>query len=85
MGSVESRYLGIASGLNSSVRTLGMMSSMMIITLIFAYLMQGQPVTMATQGAFLASMRWALLIFCGLCVIGIGCSCGRVEKKGTEG
>jgi hypothetical protein len=41
MGSVEPRYLGIASGLNASMRTLGMMTSMMIITLIFAYLMHG--------------------------------------------
>jgi MFS family permease len=81
MSSVEPRYLGIASGLNSSVRTLGMMSSMIIITLIFSYLMQGQPVTAATQPAFLASMRLALLIFCGLCVVGIGCSFGRVPRK----
>lgn len=84
MGSVEPRYLGIASGLNSSVRTLGMMTSMMIITLIFSYLMHGQPVTAETQPAFLASMRWALWIFCGLCVVGIGCSFGRVEKKAGE-
>ncbi len=77
MGSVEQRYLGIASGLNSSMRTLGMMTSMMIITLIFSYLMHGQPVTAETQPAFLNSMRWALMIFCGLCVIGIGCSMGR--------
>lgn len=81
MSSVEPRYLGIASGLNSSVRTLGMMTSMMIITLIFSYLMQGQPVTAETQAAFLTSMRWALLIFCGLCVIGIGCSFGRVQRQ----
>jgi len=83
MGSVEPRYLGIASGLNSSVRTLGMMTSMMIITLIFSYLMHGQPVTVETQPAFLASMRMALLIFCGLCVIGIGCSMGRVTKPAS--
>ncbi len=80
MGSVEPRFLGIASGLNSSMRTLGMMTSMMIITLIFSYLMHGQPVTAETQPAFLASMRWALLIFCGLCIVGIGCSVGRVRR-----
>ncbi len=77
MGSVEPRYLGVASGLNASVRTLGMLSSMMIITLVFSYLMHGQPVTLETQPEFLSSMRIALLIFCGLCVIGIGCSFGR--------
>ncbi|MFO7765373.1 MAG: MFS transporter [Pelovirga sp.] len=80
MGSVESKYLGVASGLNSSMRTLGMMTSMMIITLIFAYLMQDQPVTPRTQPQFLASMRLALLIFSGLCVVGIGCSLGRIRR-----
>ena len=80
MGSVEPRYLGIASGLNASMRTLGMLSSMMIITLIFSYLMHGQAVTTETQIAFLASMRMAFLIFCGLCIIGIGCSLGRAGR-----
>ena len=84
MGSVESRYLGVASGLNASMRTLGMMTSMMIITLIFSYLMHGQPITPETQPAFLASMRLALLIFCGLCVLGIGCSLGRVKNTGER-
>jgi MFS family permease len=80
MGSVAARNLGVASGLNATMRTLGMLTSMMIITLIFATLMQGQPVTAATQQAFLASMRLALMIFSGLCVIGIGCSLGRVSR-----
>jgi hypothetical protein len=57
-----------------------MLTSMMIITLIFSYLMQGQPVTPETQSAFLDSMRIALLIFCSLCVVGIGCSLGRVAR-----
>ncbi len=81
MGSVDSRHLGVASGLNSSMRTLGMMTSMMIITLIFSYLMHGQPVTSETEPWFLASMRLALMIFCGLCVVGIGFSLGRVRKQ----
>ena len=81
MGSVAPRYLGIASGLNSTMRTLGMMTSMLIITLVFASLMQGQPVTAASQPAFLASMRLALWIFSGLCLVGIGCSLGRVKRR----
>ncbi len=81
MGSVEPRYLGVASGLNASMRTLGMVSSMMIITLVFSFLMHGQEVTAETQPAFLKSMHFALLVFCGLCVIGIGCSLGRVGKR----
>lgn len=81
MGSVEPRYLGVASGLSASMRSLGMLTSMTIITLIFSYLMHGQQVTPETQGAFLTSMRTALLIFCGLCVVGIGCSLGRIGKS----
>jgi uncharacterized membrane protein YGL010W len=79
MGSVAPRYLGIASGLNGTMRTLGMLTSMMVITLIFSMQMHGQPVTPATQPAFLASMHQALLIFCAFCVVGIGCSLGRVR------
>jgi len=81
MGSVEPRHLGVASGLSASMRSMGMLSSMTIITLIFVWLMQGQSVTPETQTAFLASMRMALLIFCGLCIVGIGCSLGRVKRK----
>lgn len=81
MGSVEKRHLGIASGLSASMRSLGMLTSMTVITLIFSWLMQGQAVSAETQPLFLSSMRMALLIFCALCVVGIGCSLGRVGKK----
>ena len=81
MGSVAPRYLGVASGLNSSMRTLGMMTSMSIITVIFSMLMAGQAVTVATLPQFLLSMRTALLVFCGLCVIGIACSAGRLRRS----
>lgn len=81
MGSVEPRYLGVASGLNASMRTLGMVSSMMIITLIFSIIMHGQEVTPATLPSFVQSMHLAFLVFSALCIIGIGCSLGRVKKK----
>ena len=81
MGSVAPRYLGVASGLNSSMRTLGMMTSMSIITVIFSIFMAGQAVTVATLPQFLLSMRTALLVFCGLCLIGIACSAGRLQDR----
>lgn len=84
MGSVEPRYLGVASGLNSSMRTLGMMTSMSIITVIFSSLMAGHPVTAETQPQFLLSMRIALLTFCLLCGIGIICSAGRLNMAGER-
>ena len=83
MSSVAPRYLGIASGLNASMRTLGMVSSMTVITLIFSFLMHGQPVTAQTQPDFLKSMHIALLVFSGLCIVGIGCSLGRLRRKKT--
>ena len=80
MGSVAPRHLGVASGLSATMRTLGMMTSMTIITVIFSVLMAGEPVTAATQDAFLRSMTWALLTFCALCLLGILCSLGRIRK-----
>jgi len=80
MGSVEPKYLGVASGLNSTMRTMGMMGSMTVITVIFSVLMAGQAVTTATVPAFLHSMHLALLIFSGICVVGIFCSLARLQS-----
>lgn len=84
MGSVAPRYLGVASGLNSSMRTLGMMTSMTIITVIFSTVMAGHAITPETQPQFLFSMRTALLVFCGLCLIGVTCSAGRIRPDNTN-
>ena len=85
MGSVAPRYLGVASSLSASMRTLGMMASMMIITVIFSIFMAGEAVTLATLPQFLFSMRMALWIFCGLCGIGIAFSAGRIAKSQPGG
>jgi EmrB/QacA subfamily drug resistance transporter len=81
MGSVEPRHLGIASGLNSTMRTLGMMASMTIITIIFSIVMSGKAVTAQTQPLFLLSMHTALLTFSVLCVVGIFFSLARIRKQ----
>ncbi len=81
MGSVAPRYLGVASGLNSTMRTLGMMASMTIITIIFSIFMAGQAVTAQTQSQFLFSMHVALLTFSVLCIIGIFFSMARIRKQ----
>jgi MFS family permease len=81
MGSVEPRHLGVASGMTGTMRTLGMMTSMTIITIIFSMLMAGQPVTAETIPAFLSSMHAALLVFCGLCGVGIFCSAARLRRQ----
>jgi EmrB/QacA subfamily drug resistance transporter len=84
MGSVEPRHLGVASGLNASMRTLGMMVSMSIITIVFSVYMGGRGVTPESEPAFLQSMQIALLTFCGLCLLGVFCSFGRLRAKGQK-
>ena len=80
MGSVAPRYLGVASGLNSTMRTLGMMTSMTIITIVFSIFMAGKPVTPQTQAQFLFSMHAALVTFSMLCIVGIFFSMARIRK-----
>jgi EmrB/QacA subfamily drug resistance transporter len=80
MGSIPKRHLGVASGLNSTMRTLGMMASMTVITIIFSIYMAGHAVTPETQPQFLASMRTALMTFSGLCLVGIFFSLGRLRQ-----
>jgi EmrB/QacA subfamily drug resistance transporter len=81
MGSVAPRYLGVASGLNSTMRTLGMMASMTVITIVFSIFMAGHAVTPKTQPEFLLSMHAALLTFSALCFIGIFFSLARIRKQ----
>jgi EmrB/QacA subfamily drug resistance transporter len=81
MGSVPTRYLGVASGLNSTMRTLGMMASMTIITIVFSIFMGGHAVTTETQPEFLLSMHTALLAFSVLCFVGIFFSLARIRRQ----
>ena len=79
MGSVQPRHYGIASSLASTMRTMGMLTSMTVITIIFSVNMGEQAVSPATQGLFLGCMHLALLIFCGLSITGILFSTARLQ------
>jgi EmrB/QacA subfamily drug resistance transporter len=81
MGSVSPRQYGIASSFLATMRTLGMLSCMTLITLIFRYYLGEQPVSDQTRNAFLHSMHVSLMIFCGLCIIGVFFSMGRLKIK----
>ena len=80
MGSVGRRHLGVASGMVGTMRTLGMMTSMTIITVIFSVFMSEHAVTPDTLPAFLRSMHTALLVFSGLCGVGIFFSLARLRR-----
>ena len=79
MGSVTSRYYGTASSFLATMRTVGMLCCMTIITLIFHYYMGDQAVNAETANAFMESMNTTLMIFCGLCLAGVFFSMGRIN------
>jgi EmrB/QacA subfamily drug resistance transporter len=83
MGSVPPKSYGIASSFLATMRTMGMLCSMTIITMVFNQIMGDHPVSAKTQVSFLASMHRCMMIFCLLCVAGVFCSMVRLKKKAT--
>ncbi|MDP3283709.1 MAG: MFS transporter [Desulfobacterales bacterium] len=81
MGSVERRFYGIASGSVGTMRLLGQMLSMGIVTLIFAMLIGRVQITNEYHPAFVKSFRLALVIFSMLCTGGIFLSLSRGKLR----
>ncbi|MEZ4599047.1 MAG: MFS transporter [Syntrophotaleaceae bacterium] len=84
MGCLPRRYLGVASGLTGTMRSLGMTFSMVVVTLSFSFFMEGRTISPATIPEFMASMQTDMLFFSGLSVVGIGCSLGRLSFSGGQ-
>ena len=81
MGSVLPKSYGIASSFLATMRTMGMLCSMTIITMVFSRIMGDHPVSKATQTFFLTSMHHCFVIFCLLCVAGVFCSMVRLKDR----
>lgn len=77
MGSVDKKYLGLASATVSTMRLTGQMISMGIATLVLQLFVGNNPITIAQTQAFLTSMRTTFLIFVVLCTMGIFFSLAR--------
>jgi EmrB/QacA subfamily drug resistance transporter len=86
MSSVETRYYGVASGSVATMRLLGQMLSLGIVTLVFALVIGRVQITPELHPAFVASTRYALVIFFGFCLGGIyfSFSRGRLRNAGPE-
>lgn len=84
MGSVERRHLGVASAMTGTMRTLGMTSSMVVITVTFTIVMGNHPVAPETAPDFLRSMKLDLILFGLLCVVGVFMSLVRVPARKHE-
>lgn len=81
LSSVEDRYLGQASGLVGAVRTGGGLVNGIIITMTLGIFLGHEPVSTATIGPFLESMRTDLVLFGVLNLLAIGCALGRLKKN----
>ena len=81
MGSVERKFYGIASGSVGTMRLLGQMLSMGIVTLIFALLIGRVQITHEYHPVFVKSFRLTLMIFSMLCTGGIFLSLSRGKLR----
>jgi len=81
MGAVEKRYYGIASGAVGTMRLLGQMFSMGIATLVFALFIGRVQLSPDAFPALIKSVRLSLMIFAGLCGIGIFFSLARGQMR----
>jgi EmrB/QacA subfamily drug resistance transporter len=81
MGSVAPRQYGIASGFTATMRTMGMLLCMTMITLVFNHIMGDHPVTFETRGLFLSSMHLSMVFFSSLSILGVLFSLGRIKPS----
>ena len=81
MSSVDKRQLGIASGTSATMRIVGQMMSMMIVTLIFSLFFSGTQLKEANNILFVTSIRLAFAISGLICLAGIYFSYSRGDLR----
>lgn len=81
MSSVEKRYYGIASGAVATMRLIGQMLSMAVVTVLFALMIGRTEITPETYGLFLKSVKIAFAIFAVCCSTGIYFSLSRGKLR----
>ncbi len=71
MSAVEKKQLGIASGTAATMRVVGQMTSMMIVTLVFSLYFSGTPIQEADNELFIKSIRLLFAISGLICLAGV--------------
>jgi len=74
MSSVANRHLGIASGMNATVRSLGQLLSMAIAMSCFAVFIGPVAITPAVFPSLMTSVTVSFAIFTAICIAGVGAS-----------
>jgi EmrB/QacA subfamily drug resistance transporter len=85
MGSVDRQHYGSASGAVSTMRVLGQMSSMALVTVIFALFLGPVAIEPAVYPALIRSVDVSFLVAAFLSVAAIGFSLARGEVHGRKG
>jgi MFS family permease len=85
MSSVEKRFFGIASASVGTMRSLGMMISMGIATVLFSIFIGRIQITAEQYPLLIKSIRVAFIIFTLLCFGGIFASIVRGKLRGDKG
>jgi len=81
MGSVEKKYLGIASATVSTMRLAGMMMSMAIAAMIINVFIGETKISASNINNFIVSSRVIFIIFACLCFVGVFASLARNKNK----
>ncbi len=81
MGAVDRRNYGIASASVGTMRLSGQMLSAGITMMIFALFMGRVPIVPSLYPLFLKSLKTALTLYSGLCVVGIFASLSRGNRS----
>lgn len=77
MESVEKKHYGTAASLVQSMRSLGILSSTVIVAVIFSLYLGGHAITPENNAIFVQSMRTAMTIFTVMSLIGVVFSMGK--------
>jgi hypothetical protein len=84
MGSVEKKYLGVASATVSTMRVMGQIFSMAIAAMVFHIFLGDAKISNENLLQFIQSSRVLFIIFAILCFIGVFASLQRGTKKASE-
>lgn len=71
MSSVDRSRYGQASGSASSMRVIGQIVSMSIVTIFFAFLFEDEAIRTVAQATFMKAMKWGFLTFAFINLFGI--------------
>jgi EmrB/QacA subfamily drug resistance transporter len=74
MSSAHAKHLGIASGMNATMRSLGQLISMAIAMFCFTLFIGPVAITPAVYPALMTSVTFAFVVFTVLCCIGVAAS-----------